>query len=152
VHMRIWTIVFAVILAFVFHLNAVAIYSRIAADAGMRASLGRASETMLSRYQKLPSQQDTNTEPQTKEAVQTRNQELAKDFNDIKKDLASTELDLFEVPDPWFSFGGLKGFLMVLATAGLLSLGAPFWYNALKGLTNLRSAVAQKQTQETKAG
>jgi hypothetical protein len=174
VHMRIWTIVFAVILAFVFHLNAVAIYSRIAADASVRASLSRASDTMLERYQKLAAQQDTgtgskepqtnptSTQPQTEEArlkaaqaalagVQQKNRDLAKDLSDIKKDLASTELDLFEIPHPWYSFGGWPGFLMVLATAGLLSLGAPFWYNALKGLTNLRSAVAQKQTQETKA-
>ena len=151
VHMRVWTILFAVILAFTFHLNAVNIYSRIAADAGMRASLDRASQTMLSRYQQLPSQQDTKPE-QTKEAVQAKNKELAKNFSDTKKELANTELDIFEIPDPWSSFGGMKGFFIVLATASLLSLGAPFWYNALKGLTNLRSAVAQKQTQETKAG
>jgi len=32
----------------------------------------------------------------------------------------------------------------VLATAALLSLGAPFWYNMLKQLTNLRPIVANK--------
>jgi hypothetical protein len=40
----------------------------------------------------------------------------------------------------------------VLATAGLLSLGAPFWFNALKGMTNLRSVVAAKQDSEQAAG
>jgi hypothetical protein len=33
----------------------------------------------------------------------------------------------------------------VLATAALLSLGAPFWFNLLKSLTNLRPLVATKQ-------
>jgi len=33
----------------------------------------------------------------------------------------------------------------VLATAALLSLGAPFWFNALKQLTNLRPILANKQ-------
>jgi hypothetical protein len=33
----------------------------------------------------------------------------------------------------------------VLATAILLSLGAPFWFNMLKQLTNLRPILANKQ-------
>jgi hypothetical protein len=36
----------------------------------------------------------------------------------------------------------------ILLTAVLLSLGAPFWYNALKTLTNLRPMVATKQDQQ----
>lgn len=39
----------------------------------------------------------------------------------------------------------LFGFLV---TAGLLSLGAPFWYNALKTLSNLRPMVATKQEKQ----
>ena len=38
----------------------------------------------------------------------------------------------------------------VLFSVGLLSLGAPFWYNALKNLTNLRSVVAQNISNEQK--
>jgi hypothetical protein len=36
----------------------------------------------------------------------------------------------------------------VLITAALLSLGAPFWFNALKSMTNLRSVLASKQKSE----
>jgi hypothetical protein len=36
----------------------------------------------------------------------------------------------------------------ILVTAGLLSLGAPFWYNALKTLSNLRPMVATKQEKQ----
>jgi hypothetical protein len=36
----------------------------------------------------------------------------------------------------------------MLFSVGLLSLGAPFWYNALKNLTSLRSTVAQNISKE----
>jgi hypothetical protein len=36
----------------------------------------------------------------------------------------------------------------VLVTAALLSLGAPFWFNALKSLTNLRPILASKEKAE----
>jgi hypothetical protein len=39
----------------------------------------------------------------------------------------------------------------VLATAALLSLGAPFWFNALKAMTNLRPVVASKEDAEQAA-
>lgn len=39
----------------------------------------------------------------------------------------------------------------ILVMAALLSLGAPFWYNILKNLVNLRSQVAQKQQEEEAA-
>jgi hypothetical protein len=39
-------------------------------------------------------------------------------------------------------------FLGVLMSAMLLSLGAPFWYNALRTMANLRPVVAQKLTDE----
>jgi hypothetical protein len=42
----------------------------------------------------------------------------------------------------------LGGLFRILATAALLSLGAPFWYNSLKGLVNLRSQVAEQQQKE----
>jgi hypothetical protein len=39
----------------------------------------------------------------------------------------------------------------MLFSAALLSLGAPFWYNSLKNLASLRSAVAQSITEEKTA-
>jgi hypothetical protein len=36
----------------------------------------------------------------------------------------------------------------ILFSAGLLSLGAPFWYNALKSLSALKPTVASKEDQE----
>lgn len=48
----------------------------------------------------------------------------------------------------FFDFASMKNFLGVLLTAGLLAMGAPFWYNALKTLTSLRPQVATKQEQQ----
>ena len=39
----------------------------------------------------------------------------------------------------------------MLITAGLLSLGAPYWYNILKNLTSLRPAMAKLIGQEEAA-
>ena len=36
----------------------------------------------------------------------------------------------------------------VIASAALMSLGAPFWFNVLKSMSNLRPVVAQKEKQE----
>lgn len=68
-------------------------------------------------------------------------------YNNLKDQLGSTGFDL--IPNRflhrWQSekqfryFGHLLG---VAITAALLSLGAPFWFNLLKNLMNLRPAVA----------
>jgi hypothetical protein len=61
----------------------------------------------------------------------------------------------------WYDLSGWVAFLRpdskrnllgILLTAGLLALGAPFWYNALKTLTNLRPMVATRQDQQKQAG
>ena len=41
-----------------------------------------------------------------------------------------------------------KQLLGALVSGALLSLGAPFWFNSLKALTNLRPIVASKQKEE----
>jgi hypothetical protein len=68
------------------------------------------------------------------------------------------KLTLRLIPDPypgslarywtpsWLHFWG------IVASAALLSLGAPFWFSLLKTLSNLRPVVAQKARQESAAG
>jgi hypothetical protein len=58
---------------------------------------------------------------------------------------AETGFGMLDFEWPWTRAWTWRGLIGVLATAGLLSLGAPFWFNALKTLTNLRPAIAQKQ-------
>jgi hypothetical protein len=71
---------------------------------------------------------------------------LTDQFKGIKKAIDSSGLVL--VPNPYpglFSYGDWRNFAGILVTAAFLSLGAPFWFNALKTLSNLRPVVASKQ-------
>ena len=86
---------------------------------------------------------------------------LGKKIGDIGKTLKETGIQL--VPDHQkitgpvalvkfvSSFKSKTNFLGILMTAALLALGAPFWYNALKNLTNLRSAVSRQGEQKQAA-
>jgi hypothetical protein len=47
-----------------------------------------------------------------------------------------------------FNWKQLSG---VLLSGALFSLGAPFWFNSLKAIMNLRPVIANKQTDEDKA-
>jgi hypothetical protein len=48
----------------------------------------------------------------------------------------------------WPPNPSLRDVLGVIVTAALLSLGAPFWFNSLKYMTNLRPIVAAKEDDE----
>jgi hypothetical protein len=76
-------------------------------------------------------------------------------FGTINDQLSSTGIELLPAPYPK-SFRELIGtrrhFFGLLASAALLSLGAPFWFNSLKTLTNLRPALAQQVDKSPKAG
>lgn len=172
--MRIWTIFFAVIFAFVYHLDAAKIYSQLSTDPALRESISSASKTLLEKYPDInkcqPSSTPTAASPASgaqqpgaqsppQNAPTTTNEKAKADcdvknmaamYKDVQTQLSDSKLALFEVPKPWLNFNGLD-FLRILATAALLSLGAPFWYNALKSLVNLRSQVAEQQSKEAKA-
>jgi hypothetical protein len=74
-------------------------------------------------------------------------------FANTQSTLAEAKFDL--IPSPYPSWGTYltgarpsRHFWGTLASAILLSLGAPFWFNSLKSLTNLRPLLAQKQKKE----
>jgi hypothetical protein len=50
-------------------------------------------------------------------------------------------------PHPWFQ--GWRNLFGIVISAALLSLGAPFWFNALKSLSSLRPILAQSEKQGT---
>jgi hypothetical protein len=79
----------------------------------------------------------------------------AQQYGELKQSLDTTGFPLFVsgplgrwghgwCDDFWPHFWGM------LYSAALLSLGAPFWYNSLKGLTSLRSTIAQNMSKEQK--
>jgi len=68
----------------------------------------------------------------------------------IDKDLTKAGVQLIPSPYPGvLNFDSKRNFLGILLAAAALSLGAPFWYNALKNLSNLRTVVANKEQQES---
>jgi len=72
--------------------------------------------------------------------IQTqRTQDVAAVRNIVQK--SGFDLLSFHWEDGQVTWPQIPG---VLATAALLSLGAPFWFNALKQLTNLRPILANK--------
>src|SRR5207237_8152807 len=71
----------------------------------------------------------------------------AADVKSIREQFQQTQFQLVPSPYPGWHFTGME-IWGILASAGLLSLGAPFWFNALKGLSNLRSIVANKEQDE----
>ena len=56
-------------------------------------------------------------------------------------------------PTPWYDYSALGWSHLwgTLASAALLSLGAPFWFNALKTLSNLRPVLASREQKEREA-
>ena len=81
-------------------------------------------------------------------------QEIADKLQKAGIELLPADRKLADLKNDWikffFSFNGTRNFLGVLFTAMLLGLGSPFWYNALKTLTNLRPMVATRQDQQKK--
>jgi hypothetical protein len=71
--------------------------------------------------------------------------ELKDQANHINQELAKGGFQLIPTPYPGLHYDGLSNILGILITAGFLSLGAPFWFNALKTLSNLRPLVATRQ-------
>jgi hypothetical protein len=117
----------SLLLAVVVQLDTIALVNRISVDDAVRASL-------IAQAQKIT---DSNAAP--------TDTELPKNM---------VESGVMSLPD--YGKDGLKGFLDlrhdlgIVITTLLLSLGAPFWYNALKQLLQLRSKLADKDDDQRK--
>lgn len=87
--------------------------------------------------------------------ARTKLKEAAGHYAVLRDDFENTGFDLFPRSgggrwgERW-SDGWRNHVVGVLFSVCLLSLGAPFWYNTLKGLTSLRSIVAQNISDEKK--
>ncbi len=74
----------------------------------------------------------------------------ADDFHSILNDKLKFQLIPDPYPSPIYNYWTPSWLHLwgVVASAALLSLGAPFWFNMLKTLSSLRPVVANKQEQE----
>jgi len=74
--------------------------------------------------------------------IQERTQGLIESAGKVKEQLTQTELVVVGAYDATWAWG--SHFIGVLMTALFLSLGAPFWFNLLRELGNLRPLLAGK--------
>ncbi len=75
-------------------------------------------------------------------------------FTEVTDAFSKTRFQLMPDPYPWPSGGQwswpFQHLLGILASAALLSLGAPFWFNTLKSLANLRPMLAKEIDKDPK--
>jgi hypothetical protein len=140
--MRVWTIVFAIVMAFCLKLDSFDLLGRLSTDAALRTSLASSHAVLSEKAMQLSA-----TSPEMKPTID----ELVKHATSIRTELEKSKFRL--IPEPYdavnvWSTG--RRFWGVLFSAAMLSLGAPFWFNTLKTLTNLRPLLANKQDKEKK--
>ncbi|MCW5982264.1 MAG: hypothetical protein KIT09_29530 [Bryobacteraceae bacterium] len=127
IYMRFWTVFFSCIFAVATGLNAIDLLQELYANAAMRERL-------------------VNAAPRTEELLPGGAPASAGDI-DAAKNLLAGGFDILKPRWPagefrWSYFGG------VMISIILLSLGAPFWFNALKSLSNLRPVLALRQERD----
>lgn len=120
-HARIVTVAGAILVAAALQLDSLDLLKRLSMDEQLRNAL----MTQAAAVEK--------TEGGVREAVQLR-------------DVARTGYALW--PSPWLAAWHWSKIPGVLLSAMLLSLGAPFWYNALKDLVRLRPILASKEEEQ----
>jgi hypothetical protein len=132
IHVRMVTIVAAVLVSLFLQLDTVEIYDKLRHEPKLVEALVKAAPGTLEQGAAVPVQADAGARE--------------KAFADLKARIDSTGFEL--LPSGWFArwpseklwwFNHLFGLAL---SAGLLTLGAPFWFNLLKNLMNLRPAVA----------
>ena len=132
IHVRMVTIVAAIVVSVFLQLDTVEIYDKLRHEPKLVEALVKAAPGTLEQGAAVQGQLDADARE--------------KAFADLKEKIDSTGFEL--LPRGWFArwpaeklwwFNHLFGLAL---SAGLLTLGAPFWFNLLKNLMNLRPAVA----------
>lgn len=130
------TAVCALIVAVGLQLDTVDLLKKLSTDDELRKAIGRQAASVLADYDKKTAgaaKPPTSAEPPDVQQARVRLQEFG-----------VTGYPLW--PEKWeCTWAKVPG---VLLSAILLSLGAPFWYNALKNLINLRPLLAGKEDQQ----
>ena len=199
--MRLWTVLFACLLALGLHLDSFKLLEQLWSNPQMRASLVNSQDAMMKEAASVvalpPGSAPASAEPMAYtaalDALKTKEPAATKDFGDvspafgsldaavkwiepkliadengkkaliaeytrlvsvelmnrakeIRSQLESSGFQLIPAPYPGlFMFAGKRNVLGILFTWVLLSLGAPFWFNALKSLSSLRPVLAAVQ-------
>lgn len=140
---RLITLIGAFAVALVLQLDTVSLVNRLAADPAFRQALVQEAIKANNQAPPEPAAAATPARPSTLVPVFSD-----QDRQNLQK---LTTFDIIDVPNSfgdwgsrWTAANWIMKLVGILITAMLLSLGAPFWYNALKNLIRLRSLIAQK--------
>jgi hypothetical protein len=133
-HSRLWAIGISVFLAFLLQLDSFRLLNRLAMDDNLRNSLVQQAEGAAPVSPNQP-------------PLDAATQENLKQLRELATDT------LITWPSGWKSWNqemGRSSIFGLLLTAGLLSLGAPFWFNVLGDLLKLRPMLASKEDAQRK--
>jgi hypothetical protein len=132
-HSRIWAVIISLFLALLLQLDSFRLVDRLAMDDNLRNSLVQQAQASA------PAPPNQALDPATQENL-TQLRQLATD-------------SLITWPtgwDRWKQEMGRSSIFGLLLTAGLLSLGAPFWFNVLGDLLKLRPMLASREDAQRK--
>jgi hypothetical protein len=139
-YMRIWTIAFACAFALITGLNSLTLLRDLYRHGDFRQQLVGSAAQITNLADKVLQESKVPPADATPAVLEQRAKEAAA----VRDNLTKSSFDVLRLrwnPDEPL----LPQFPGVLVTVALLSLGAPFWFNLLKSLTNLRPSLAAKQ-------
>ena len=136
---RIITFVGSLAVALVLQLDTIGLVNRLSADPALRQSL---VEQAMSISSQSPPVAAATPAPGLIPALTPQDQQNLQTLSGF--DLIAVPPTLRDWLTEWRRESWFLKLAGILLTAMLLSLGAPFWYNALKNLIRLRSLIAQK--------
>jgi hypothetical protein len=136
IHARVVTITAAIVVTVLLQLDTVEIYDKLRDQPKLVEALVKSAPSVLEQGGTV-----------TAEGAAASQETPAKAFTNLTEQMKTAGFDI--VPPGWFARWPKEGriwwfnhFFGLLLTAGLLTLGAPFWFNLLKNLTSLRPALA----------
>ena len=148
-HTRLATVGWAILLAFGLQLDLKDVYQRISTDPSLRAALVNSAPDVVKQggtilAEQLPPKNppDASPTPTPPADAQAALQKATADYKTLTEKITDSAYDIIPTKDRW-SGNFWDHFWGMAMMAALLSIGAPFWFNILKGLSNLRPSIAQ---------
>ena len=144
---RAWTVAFALIVAFGVQLDAFQLLTKLSVDPQSRAELIAMSDNLQKSAERLnasaPAAATTGSQEWQNTVAALKDVKSRAD--DVRSSLGKAQFDILPLSLGTLQdrFSSRRHLLGMLICGVLLSFGAPFWFNTLKHLLSLRSAVAE---------
>ena len=148
-HMRTWAFIISVIVTVMVDANLPRLYKRMATDEVSKQRVLAEAETIQQRYvAQIAQARDQNNQPLLRELTSRLNDEL----DEATASYPALGLELIDFDAFWNRTSALEKTKIILGwtlMAFLLSLGAPFWHDALQSLFGLKNFLRGKTETQT---